>query len=250
MVIDIYKLKANKDKYGTDAVYNFHMPDDDGIIPPSRDVIELYNKLKFNDDTDLLNMDKALVKLHMYCKTVRRISYFPMWAFGPGHNLRQATYIYNDIYERRSRIVSNHIKERRRVLHAIGDFKDSLSPSLVQNLLTWMKNTHWNYSDDIVEIPRGRKEEIISNLEEIGYAINTKLLCDFFDGVDKPMRFTKEFNVSNHKNGKKMTNLEIRKCLKGAVKNREMSYRKSITLASNIRSMPNNVEELIRDFVV
>lgn len=130
----------------------------------------------------------------------------------------------------------------RQAGHVFGDFKETLSPKLVQALLVYLKQSYPGKYNDI----KGIKEFIISQLEEKGVAIDCSLICDFIEHGLKPDRFCKEFDVSLYENGKRLTTQDIRDKIVKAVEKKSTLYEKRGGFA---RGLPLSIEGHIKEFL-
>ena len=239
----IYNFIIKDDIYGEKLklqwlIYEYEDELENDLFELLNETINIYNNFDSKNDDHFFNLKMSLCAIKKMSNKLIRYD---------NKNYRNTITIYNEIYYRRKRIIEYCTNNQRSVLYAMGNFKDSLPPSLIQKLLTWMKRVY--IDDKLLKMIRLRKEEIISKLEAYGYRIDINLIFNFLDATDNPRQFSKEFNVSNYNNGKKIKNSDIRQLLKDSLYNRYLNYRKTSYLSNTIRGMPNNVEELIRDFV-
>ena len=149
------------------------------------------------------------------------------------------------IQYRLSRIKRDFLLETRHIKSILGNFEESISPNMIQKVLTWLKKKDKNRYGGI---KRGIKEEIILELRTCGMTINPELLCEFIDN-NNPMDFAKEWKVKTHRNGKRMKNTEIRKLFKEAFFQRDKDCVRFKIICPCLNCLPKNVENLIISYL-
>jgi hypothetical protein len=142
-------------------------------------------------------------------------------------------------------IIKGLLLERRPIKTLLGNFEESVSPNMIQKILTWLKkkNKH-RYG----EIKRGMKEDIIIDLRTYGIIINPEFLCEFIND-NNPMCFVKEWKVKTHLNGKRMKNTEIRELFKEAFYKRERDCVRFKMICPSLNCLPKNIEDLIVSYL-
>lgn len=152
---------------------------------------------------------------------------------------------FRDIQNRLNIVNKGKKIEIRAIKSVLGNFEESISPKMIHKILTWLKKKDFpKYGS----IKRGIKEQIIMDLNKQKIFINPKLLCDFIDN-NNPMLFVKEWKIQTHINGKRMTNIQIRKLLKNAFYKREKECIRFRIICPSLNCLPKNVENLIISYM-
>mgnify|MGYP001162262010 CR=1 FL=1 len=204
-------------------------------------------------NTEIINTQKLLKKISFerdrYYNTTFINGYNSRWI--KGENLKSVNGFSNEIRLRLQTVTRERLISSRTSLSILGNFEDSISPKMIQNILTWLKNTNPKESkiNDIRRGTSGRmKEQIIMRLKEIGIKIDAMLLSNFID-ENNPIEYLKEWHVKSHYNGKRMKNCEIRRLLKIEFYRRERNYLRRSFIKPNIRNLPVSIEKLIFSFL-
>jgi len=138
-----------------------------------------------------------------------------------------------------------NLLEKRSIKRVLGNFEESISPNMIQKILTWLKKKD---KDKYGRIKRGIKEEIIIELSKCGITINPEFLCEFIDN-NNPMNFIKEWKIKPYINGKRMKNTEIRKLFKEAFYKRERDCVRFKIISPSLNSLPQNIETMIISYL-
>ena len=142
-------------------------------------------------------------------------------------------------------ILHDRLISLRSIKTILGNFEESISPKMIHKILTWLKKTE---PSKYGAIPRSIKENIISDLKELGIKINAHFLCKFIDN-NNPIEFVKEWNIKTHKNGKRMKNSGIRQLFKNAFHKKEKFVYRSYVCMPALDSLPNHIENIIYSYL-
>uniref|UniRef100_A0A6C0L0M9 Uncharacterized protein n=1 Tax=viral metagenome TaxID=1070528 RepID=A0A6C0L0M9_9ZZZZ len=175
------------------------------------------------------------------------------FSFEDSSYLINFSYSYYSDYKDFLRDITNRLNivnrkrklEIRAIKSILGSFEESISPKMIHKILTWLKKKDFpKYGS----INRGIKEQIIMDLRIHQIFISPKLLCEFIDNTN-PMLFVKEWKIQTHINGKRMTNVQIRKLLKNAFYKREKECIRFRIICPSLNCLPKNVENLIISYM-
>lgn len=153
--------------------------------------------------------------------------------------------IYRRIDKAEKKRIEHEIRSSRRLNHAVGTFEETISPRMIQTLASW-------YNSRVSKLDRlypAKKEVLIEQFKEKGVSFNKQFLSEFIDELKEPAKFTKEWGVSCHEDGRRKTNTRISDDIKKNIEIRRLRYTKQPYIYASIRGMPQNVESLISEFL-
>lgn len=198
-----------------------------------------YNITLINESMKLINdLERVLhiYKMNNYLQYSSRWGYYYKWE---GHCF------IDSVKYRLNFFIKQNLLEKRSIKRVLGNFEESISPNMIQKILTWLKRKD---KDKYGRIKRGIKEEIIIELSKCGITINPEFLCEFIDN-NNPMNFIKEWKIKPYVNGKRMKNTEIRKLFKEAFYKRERDCVRFKIISPSLNSLPQNIENMIISYL-
>lgn len=198
-----------------------------------------YNITLINESMKLIN-DLERV-LHIY-KMNNYLQYSSRWGF---YYNWEGDWFIDSVKYRLNFFIKQNLLEKRSIKRVLGNFEESISPNMIQKILTWLKRKD---KDKYGRIKRGIKEEIIIELSKCGITINPEFLCEFIDN-NNPMNFIKEWKIKPYVNGKRMKNTEIRKLFKEAFYKRERDCVRFKIISPSLNSLPQNIENMIISYL-
>ena len=220
-----------------------------GIISSSSNIIKLLRKIswhytlvqKSNYNITLINQSMKLIEdlerlLKMYEMRYLYWGYYYKW---------EGDCFIDSLKYRLNFFIKQNLLEKRSIKRVLGNFEESISPNMIQKILTWLKRKD---KDKYGRIKRGIKEEIIIELSKCGITINPEFLCEFIDN-NNPMNFIKEWKIKPYINGKRMKNTEIRKLFKEAFYKRERDCVRFKIISPSLNSLPQNIETMIISYL-
>ena len=164
---------------------------------------------------------------------------------GSTYDIIECNRFVHDMEYRFDKALASCLKETRRCKAILGDFSDSIKPSLVHAVLSWLKKTD---PAKYTSVRRRTKELIVNDLKELGLEVNANLLSEFIEQVD-PTRHLREWNVSLYHQGRRQKNTVLRKLLAEEFHRRERNYLRNAYTSPCIRGLPEHVEKHIMSFV-
>ena len=224
------------------------------IISSSSNIIKLLRKIswhytlvqKSNYNITLINQSMELIEdlerlLHIY-KMNNYLIYSSHWGY---YYKWEGDCFIDSLKYRLNFFIKQNLLEKRSIKRVLGNFEESISPNMIQKILTWLKRKD---KDKYGRIKRGIKEEIIIELSKCGITINPEFLCEFIDN-NNPMNFIKEWKIKPYINGKRMKNTEIRKLFKEAFYKRERDCVRFKIISPSLNSLPQNIETMIISYL-
>ena len=223
-------------------------------ISSSSNIIKLLRKIswhytlvqKSNYNIELINQSMKLIDdlerlLHLY-KMNNYSLYSSYWGY---YYKWEGECFIDSVKCRLNFFIKSNLLEKRSIKRVLGNFEESISPNMIQKILTWLKRKD---KDKYGRIKRGIKEEIIIELSKCGITINPEFLCEFIDN-NNPMNFIKEWKIKPYINGKRMKNTEIRKLFKEAFYKRERDCVRFKIISPSLNSLPQNIETMIISYL-
>jgi len=255
MVMEEVELKLEQDRteyfYMREETFTVRFT---RIISSSSNIIKLLRKIswhytlvqKSNYNITLINQSMKLIEdlerlLHIY-KMNNYLIYSSHW--GDYYKWEGDCFI-DSLKYRLNVFIKQNLLEKRSIKRVLGNFEESISPNMIQKILTWLKRKD---KDKYGRIKRGIKEEIIIELSKCGITINPEFLCEFIDN-NNPMNFIKEWKIKPYVNGKRMKNTEIRKLFKEAFYKRERDCVRFKIISPSLNSLPQNIENMIISYL-
>ena len=198
-----------------------------------------YNITQINKLVKLINHLERL--LHIY-KMKHHYIHSYVWGY---YYKWEGDCFLESVKYRLNFFIKQNLLEKRSIKRVLGNFEESISPNMIQKILTWLKKKN---NDKYGRIKRGIKEEIILELSKCGITINPEFLCEFIDN-NNPMNFIKEWKIKPYVNGKRMKNTEIRKLFKEAFYKRERDCVRFKIISPSLNSLPQNIENMIISYL-
>ena len=248
---EILIIRLAQDKYSRRIVYRYDFREDYRLLDLVRNCHEKFCAVQNShyNLTEVASLEAALNEFQQ--KLDLRQEQDLMGLLYPWnryyHDLHEYSASFKMIQEMNDRLKVFHKKRlynNRKFEATLGDFGDSISPKMIHSLLSWLKTVDPKYNG----VRRGIKENILTQLRELGLVVDAGLLCDFIDKVS-PISFLKEWRVPMYADGKRQTNQVLRELLKTQFYERERNYLRTFIAQPHIRRLPRHIEKKIQSYI-